>query len=234
MKNIFMGVVDTDLLVYPESLNREEQSRVVSERKSFENALEKDGLDDLRQRLTNVGVFGLQSPLNYGGKQLIETELAYFNEVISEDLSTALEAGQHNAVVQILNRFGTEQLKYKCLDVLSSGTKVASSALFEMEAPCGAMFNTTAILDSSEDSWLLNGHKSFVINGDKAGYLLVLASTQSVYTNTTHDAAITAFLVDASAKGVVKSNSDETLGLNDGKQVSVTFKNVEIPKGTRQ
>ncbi|XP_055633695.1 complex I assembly factor ACAD9, mitochondrial [Toxorhynchites rutilus septentrionalis] len=229
MKNMFIGVVDTDLLVYPESLNREEQARVVSERKSVEGILGKDGLTDLRQRLAEVGVFGLQSPMNHGGKHLIETELAYFNEIISEDFSTALEAEQHNAIVQILNKFGSEQLKYKCLDVLSSGTKIASSALFELEAPSGATFSTTAALNSTGGHWLINGSKSFVTNGDKAGYLLVLASTENVDTKTNYDTSITAFLVDTSTKGVVSSNPDETLGLNDGKQVNVTFQNVEVP-----
>lgn len=228
MKNMFIGVVDTDLLVYPESLNRDEQSRAVSERESIERVLKESESKDLEQRLKNVGVFGLHSPLNYGGKQLIETECAYFNEVISKDFPTALIAGEHNAIVQLLNRFATDQLQSRCLDELSSGRKTVSSALFEPEAPCGMMFSTVATLGTTSRSWLLNGTKSFVINGDKAGYLLVLASTKAVEQMNELDSTITAFLVDAKASGVRKSSVDETLGLNGVKQVTVYFENVEL------
>lgn len=229
MKNMFIGVVDTDLLVYPESLNRDEQSRVVSERKPFEGVL-KEEEKDTKVRLKNMGVFGLQSPLNFGGKHLIETELAYFNEVISKDFGTALVAGQHNAIVQLLNRFGTEHVRTQLLDELSSGSKTVSSALFEQEAPTGGtMFGTVASLGATSQTWVLNGSKSFVINGDKAGYFLVLASTNTFEQINAQDATITAFLVDGSASGVKRLSPDATLGLSDVSQVTVSFQNVEVP-----
>ncbi|XP_065085447.1 complex I assembly factor ACAD9, mitochondrial [Ochlerotatus camptorhynchus] len=228
MKNMFIGVVDTDLLVYPESLNRDEQSRVVSERESYERIVKTSEPNELPQKLRNAGVFGLQSPLNHGGKQLIETELAYFSEIISKDFRTGLVAGQHNAIVQLLDRFGSDLLKEKCMEALSSGRVTVSSALFEEEAPSGTMFSTIATQDMDQKRWILNGAKSFVIDGDKAGYFLVLASTKDMDQMSAQDTTITAFLVDASEKGVRKAKADETFGLNDVKQVTVSFENVEI------
>lgn len=228
MKNMFIGVVDTDLLVYPESLNRDEQSRVVSERESLERIVRTSEPKDLPQKLRQAGVFGLQSPLNHGGKQLIETELAYFNEIISKDFATGLISGQHNAIVQLLNRFGSDQLKERCMEALSSGNQTVASALFEEEAPNGTMFSTIASQDVDRRQWLLSGTKSFVIDGDKAGYLLVLASTKAMEQISAQDTTITAFLVDANAKGVRKSAATETFGLEDVKQVAVSFDNVEV------
>lgn len=229
MKNMFVGVVDTDLLVYPESLNRDEQSRVVSERESLEKVVQTIGnAKELPEKLRKAGVFGLQSPLNHGGKQLIETELAYFNEIISKDFATGLIAGQHNAIVQLLNRFGSDQLKERCMEALSSGQMTVASALFEEEAPCGTMFSTIASRDVDGRQWLLNGSKSFVINGDKAGQLLVLASTKTVEQVNNMDTTVTAFLVDANAKGVRKTGSVATFGLEDVNQVTVSFDNVEV------
>lgn len=231
MKNMFIGVVDTDLLVYPESLNRDEQSRVVSERESLERIVRTSEPKDLPQKLRQAGVFGLQSPLNHGGKQLIETELAYFNEIISKDFATGLISGQHNAIVQLLNRFGSDQLKERCMEALSSGNQTVASALFEEEAPNGTMFSTIASQDVDRRQWLLSGTKSFVIDGDKAGYLLVLASTKAMEQISAQDTTITAFLVDANAKGVRKSAATETFGLEDVKQVAVSFDNVEVGDG---
>uniref|UniRef100_A0A1Q3FDR2 Putative very-long-chain acyl-coa dehydrogenase n=1 Tax=Culex tarsalis TaxID=7177 RepID=A0A1Q3FDR2_CULTA len=221
MKNMFIGVVDTDLLVYPESLNRDEQARCVAEREPFE---------DGARELGNLGVFALQSPLNYGGKSLIETELAYFNEVIgARDLGTALVAGQHNAIVQLLRRFGSAEVKERLLGELSGGHSTVSAALFEREAPTGGtMFGTVATLGATSQGWLLNGEKSFVLNGPGAGWLLVLASTKPVEQMNELDATITAFLVDANASGVKRSEADETLGLEGLKQISVSFQNVEV------
>nr|XP_019546574.2 acyl-CoA dehydrogenase family member 9, mitochondrial-like [Aedes albopictus] len=230
MKNMFIGVVDTDLLVYPESLNRDEQSRVVAERDTLEAVVKSgESKESLAEKLRQAGVFGLQSPLNHGGKQLIETELAYFNELVgSKDFATGLIAGQHNAIVQLLNRFGSDRLKDRCLEALSSGNSTVASALFEEEAPCGTMFSTIASQDADRNQWLLNGTKSFVINGDKAGYLLVLASTKAMEQMNAQDTTITAFLVDAQAKGIKKTEATETFGLEDVKQVTVSFENVEV------
>ncbi|XP_039441363.1 complex I assembly factor ACAD9, mitochondrial [Culex pipiens pallens] len=221
MKNMFVGVVDTDLLVYPESLNRDEQARCVAEREPFE---------DGGRALGGLGVFALQSPLNFGGRALIETELAYFNEVIGgRDLGLGLVAGQHNAIVQLVTRFGSEGVKERLLGELSGGESTVSAALFEREAPTGGtMFGTVATLGATSQGWLLNGEKSFVLDGDRARWLLVLASTKPVEQMNELDTTITAFLVDANANGVKRSEADETLGLNGVKQVSVSFKNVEV------
>ncbi|XP_053696538.1 complex I assembly factor ACAD9, mitochondrial [Sabethes cyaneus] len=220
MKNMFVGIVDTDLLVYPESLNRDEQSRLESERKSFEklNATNKNKEE----------AFGLRSPLNYGGKQLIETELAYFNEILCTNITTAVVTMQHNAVVELLNQFASDRLKAKCLEELSTGQKIASCALFEEKAPSGTMFSTLANLSLTTDRWLLNGSKSFILNGDKCDYLLVLASTKPVEAISEHDSSITAFLVAVNATGVHRGTTDETLGLNNVKQTTFKFENVEL------
>ncbi|XP_062550301.1 complex I assembly factor ACAD9, mitochondrial [Armigeres subalbatus] len=229
MKNMFVGVVDTDLLVYPESLNRDEQSRVVSERESLEKMVQENSdSNDLPEKLRQAGVFALQSPLNHGGKQLIETELAYFNEIIAKDFATGLISGQHNAIVDLLNRFGSDQLKERSMEALSSGQITVASALLEEEAPCGTMFSTIASRDVDGRRWLLNGSKSFVLNGDKASQLLVLASTKTTQQINSSDTTITAFLVDANSKGVRKTGANATFGLEDVKQVTVSFDNVEI------
>ncbi|XP_058443837.1 complex I assembly factor ACAD9, mitochondrial [Malaya genurostris] len=228
MKNMFIGVMDTDLLVYPESLNREEQSRVVSERKHLEQAVKDGGQENFEALIKRAGAFSLQSPLNYGGKQLIETELAYFNEIISKDFPTALVVGQHNAIIQLLNKFASDRLKEKCLTELSNGQKSVSFAMFEVDAPNGTMFSTLADLGSSGASWLLNGSKSFVINGENTGYLLVVASTKTIENMNEKDSTITTFLVDVNAHGVTRAPSEETLGLSDVKQATFTFKNVQL------
>ncbi|XP_055524271.1 complex I assembly factor ACAD9, mitochondrial [Wyeomyia smithii] len=223
MKNMFIGKVDTDLLVYPESLNRDEQSRLISERKNLEKSIHSLTKDSHHQ---NKEIFGLRSPLHLGGKQLIETELAYFNELISADITTAIVSGQHNAVVEILNKFASDRLKSKCLEDLSSGSKIATFALFEEEAPNNTMFSTLA--NPTGNGWLLNGSKSFIINGDKSSYLLVLASTKTVELMNNQDTTITAFLVDVNATGVHQCSTDETLGLSSIKQTTFKFENVEL------
>lgn len=138
-------------------------------------------------------------------------------------------AGQHNAIVQLVRRFGSELVKEQVLGELSEGRVTVSAGLFEREAPTGGtMFGTVATLGATSQGWLLNGEKSFVLGGDRARWLLVLASTKPVEQMNELDTTITAFLVDANASGVKRTEPDETLGLEGVKQVSVSFQNVEV------
>ena len=92
---------------------------------------------------------------------------------------------------------------------LSSGQSTVSSALFEREAPtAGTTFGTVTTMKATNQGWLLNEEKAFVLNGDRAEWFLVLASIKLVGSD---DHGISA---DENASGVIRSELFFSLAKN--------------------
>jgi alkylation response protein AidB-like acyl-CoA dehydrogenase len=71
-----------------------------------------------------------------------------------------------------LLRFGTEDQKQQYLVPCASGRSIGCYALTEADAGSDpAAMRTTARLDG--DSWVINGEKKFITNGNIAGLLCV-------------------------------------------------------------
>ncbi|XP_052900918.1 complex I assembly factor ACAD9, mitochondrial [Anopheles moucheti] len=225
MKSMFLGTVDTELLSFPESLNREEQARVTKQKEDLERVMGSDS----KQSTIGTELYGLQGPLEYGGNQFIETELAFVNERLADDRSKSLVALEHNAIVKLIAQYGTDAAKDLYLSKLCSGEMIAASALYEMDSSRQTMFSTVATLDFTSGSWTLNGSKVFLRNDETIpGLLLVIASTKSMQKLSKEDGTFAAFLVDTNTPGVRISQND--LGNGGLARVTVQLNRIEIPE----
>ncbi|XP_053662892.1 complex I assembly factor ACAD9, mitochondrial [Anopheles marshallii] len=225
MKSMFLGTVDTELLSFPESLNREEQARVTKQKEDLERVMRSGS----KQSATGTELYGLQGPLEYGGNQFIETELAFVNEPLMDDRSKSLVALEHNAIVKLIAQYGTDAAKDLYLSKLCSGAMIAASALYEVDSPRQTMFSTVATLDFTSGSWTLNGSKVFLRNGATIpGLLLVIASTKNMQKLSKEDGTFAAFLLDTNTPGVRISQDD--LGNGGLARVTVQMNHVEIPE----
>uniref|UniRef100_A0A182W5I5 Acyl-CoA dehydrogenase family member 9, mitochondrial n=1 Tax=Anopheles minimus TaxID=112268 RepID=A0A182W5I5_9DIPT len=225
MKSMFLGTVDTELLSFPESLNREEQARVTKQKDDLERVLSAGN----KQPGAGSELYGLQGPLEYGGNRFIETELAYVNELLSDNRSKAMVTLEHNAIVKLIAQYGSDTAKDLYLSKLCSGETIAASALYEVDSSRQTMFSTVATLDFTNGSWTLNGSKVFLRNEEAVpGLLLVIASTKSMQKLNKEDGTFAAFLIDTNAPGVRISHSD--LGTRGLARVTVQFNHVEVPE----
>uniref|UniRef100_A0A182T7F2 Acyl-CoA dehydrogenase family member 9, mitochondrial n=1 Tax=Anopheles maculatus TaxID=74869 RepID=A0A182T7F2_9DIPT len=225
MKSMFLGTVDTELLSFPESLNREEQARLTKHKEELERALHTAE----PKSPASAGLYGLQGPLEHGGNQFIETELAFVNELLADNRAQAMVTLEHNAIVKLLAQHATDAAKDLYLSKLCSGEMIAASALYEVNSSRHTMFSTVAELDFTSGKWTLNGSKVFLRNDETdPGLLLVIASTKSMQKRNKEDGTIAAFLVDANAPGVKISHSE--LGSKGLARVTVQLNHVEIPE----
>ncbi|XP_053678637.1 complex I assembly factor ACAD9, mitochondrial [Anopheles nili] len=223
MKSMFLGNVDTDLLSFPESLNREEQSRLEKHKEQVEMELKKD--DSLSS--ARMGLFGLQGPLEHAGKQFTETEFAYVNELVSENHAQAMVMLEHNAIVKLISQHASDEAKECYLSRLCAGDIVSATALYEIQSPKHTMFSTVADLDVTTGKWTLNGSKVLIRNDESnPGLLLVVASTKTIDKLNKQEPTMAAFLVDANAPGVKITQSE--LGSNGLARVTVSFNQVEV------
>jgi len=92
---------------------------------------------------------------------------------------------------------GSDAQQQKYLSAVARGQKIAAFALSEADAGSDvAAMQTSAVADG--DGWQLNGSKTWISNGGIADFYCVFAKTEP----TAGTRGITAFIVDADAKGL--------------------------------
>ena len=171
VKNFFMNVVDTHMMAYPESLDREEQSAINKEKEYYEWCFNDKG--DIGKKLKNTGYFGSRIPIDFGGKDWTETELAVLTEVAVRDFPTAVSAMEHNSVADIIVANCSDEIKDKYLRGMAFGDVMATIAMYESETSPKGLFNTKAVFDDDKQAWVLNGEKSYILNGNDGMLLLI-------------------------------------------------------------
>ncbi len=169
--------------------------------------------------LAKSGYLGLTVPREYGGQGLGATELVLLAEALagaSAGLSLALAS--HYSVIELINKFGSETQKSRYLSQLATGDLIGAQAFGEEKA--GSDFKavqTTATNDSSS-GWLLSGEKTWVVNGQLAGLMAVLARTGA-------DDQLSIFLVDGTPSSSIHIGENKAkFGLRSAATCDITFK----------
>ena len=84
---------------------------------------------------------------------------------------------------------------------------------------------TTAVLEG--DHYILNGSKTFITNGQKAGLVIVVAKTDT----SAGSKGISLFLVEADLPGFSRGKNLQKLGLKAQDTSELFFQDVKVPKG---
>jgi len=130
------------------------------------------------KKMAPLGLLGILIPQPYGGLGLGPLTWVLINEQLawgSMSIATITQTGMLPGTI-ILDA-GNEEQKKKYLPPLCRGEKIYSMAAAEPNAGSdGANIETKAASDG--DSWVLNGNKVFVTNGNVADMIIVLAQTE--------------------------------------------------------
>ena len=143
-----------------------------------------------------LGLQAIAIPEEYGGAGFSFVEQA----IILEELGAALYTGPYLASAVLaataLMAGSDEAAKHDLLPGIASGETVATVAFTEDD---GSWDPETIGLSASAhgDGWVLDGHKSFVLDGATAGLLLVVGRT---------GAGLSLFAVDGSAGGLTRTS----------------------------
>jgi alkylation response protein AidB-like acyl-CoA dehydrogenase len=132
----------------------------------------------------------------------------------------------HNSlcVSQIL-AFGTETQKRTYLPGLASGRTLGAWALSEP----GSGSDSLAMKTRAElrgDRWIINGSKMFITQGSVAGVYVILAVTNRERGKD----GVTAFLVEAGAKGLSVGRKLDKLGMRSSDTAELFFEDLEVSK----
>lgn len=121
---------------------------------------------ELTRRMGELGLFGINIPVKYGGHEL--DSLSYIiavEEVARVDASQAATLAAHNSLgIHPIYKFGTEKQKEKYLPLLTTGEKIWAFGLTEKNAGSDARgTETRAVLKNGE--WVINGTKQYITSG---------------------------------------------------------------------
>lgn len=245
VKDFFLGRFNRKILSYAEVLNYDRhyalEDRVIALREFLDS--KQGGLSEVSRTgkiphevlfsLKKMGLYGLTGPIEFGGEDLMATELAkIFEELGRSDLSLSETLSIHQCLgYKAIAMHGTDLQKETYLPDLISGESLATFCL--TEASCGSDPNScksVAAYDDQDDYYVLNGTKTWVAHGNNADVFTVFAQTvvqdymgEDVY-------SLTAFVIDKTFNGIEVSEPYDMGGFKGLEACSVTFNNTIVPK----
>ena len=176
---------------------------------------------DLWSEMTKLGWPGILIPEDYGGSNFGVTGISVIlNECAKTLTPSPLFATGVIGAYSITN-YGTEKQKEFYLPKIVNGELTTALAIDESSHHNPA--DTEIIAKKEGSSFIINGKKTFVIDGASADLIILLARTSGIKGDMT---GLTLFLVDANSNGIDRRK----LNMADSRNyANINFQNVEIP-----
>ncbi len=236
LRELFLGKFRLDL-VYPfpelQGLDRPEYLQFYRKMKMLLDEVDSDAIDrtgkipdDIRNRLAEMGAFGIKIDKKYGGLGFTQAEYNQIMKLVCSrdgNITALLSAHQSIGVPQPLKLFGTPAQKEKYLPRIARGA-VSAFALTEPDVGSDPAKLSSSVRESDDGRYyILNGQKLWCTNGTIAELLVVMARHEE-------DGKISAFIVETDWEGVEVSYRCHFMGLKAMENGMITFRDVHIPR----
>ncbi|HVR31241.1 MAG TPA: acyl-CoA dehydrogenase family protein [Acidimicrobiia bacterium] len=174
-----------------------------------------------------AGLTGMSIPPEYGGGGV--TDFRY-NAVMAEEYARA-GVGPAGAAIGLQTDIiipyflaADEQQKARWLPGIAAGDVVTAIAMTEPGTGSDlASISTTAIRDG--DSYLVNGQKTFISNGQNADLVIVAAKTDPTQTH----AGMSLIVVEGSRSGFARGRNLDKVGMHAQDTSELFFDDVRVP-----
>jgi len=189
--------------------------------------------NDVMRRAGELGYLGLCFPEEYGGQggdyyySLVRAECMSYSGSGGTNMGFAV---QSDMVLPPIHLLGTEEQKQRYLVPGIKGEKIGALGITEPGAGSDvAGIRMKAIRDG--DDYLISGSKTFITNGARADFILLVAKTDP---EARHE-GITLFLVDLrddegdNVPGFEVSRKLEKMGMHASDTGELTFDEVRVP-----
>jgi len=182
---------------------------------------------ELIPQLFNLGLMGIEIPIEYGGSggTFFEAILAV-EEISAVDPSVGVLIDVQNTLcINALLRWATPEQKSAYLPRLATDT-VGAYALSEAGSGSDA-FALQMRAEKRGDHYLLNGQKLWITNAREAGLFIVFATLDP----SAGYKGITAFLVDKRTPGFSVGKKEDKLGIRASSTCELIFEDCKVPAG---
>lgn len=187
--------------------------------------------ESAKDRLAELGYFGLTIPTEHGGLGLgAEGYCAIVEEFGRTQSAFFAVIDDNNGMgTHLLLGAGSPEQHARFMPEIASGRAVVSFALTEPEAGSdAAAIRTVARPDG--DSYVINGSKHYISNAGRADLFFVIARTRPV---SEEDGRITAFIVERGTPGFTVGRRQDMMGLRGGSQHELLFEGCRVPVANR-
>ena len=183
------------------------------------------------KKLGNLGLLGINKPVEYGGMGLDYSYQVVFIEEMGLIHSGGVAMGigvQTDMATPALAKFGSDDIKKEFLVPAIAGDAVFSIAVSEPHAGSDvAAIKTTARKDG--DDYVINGSKMWITNSTQADYLCLLANTSDDKPHLNKSLII----VPTNTPGMSFSERLDKLGMRSSDTAQVFFDDVRVPQRNR-
>lgn len=180
---------------------------------------------DIINQMGKLGLMGIPVPKQYGGSEMDYTsytiaihELSKVSAAIGVILSVHTSVGTNPILY-----FGNHEQKETYLPKLATGNYLGAFALTEPQAGSDAA-NIKTTAKKEGDSYILNGSKIFITNGNEADTFITFARTGE------GNKGISAFIIEKNTPGFTVGKSERKMGLHGTSTTSLHFDKCIVPK----
>ena len=174
---------------------------------------------DIWQEMVNLGWSGILIPEEFGGSDFGVAGISVILQECGKTLTPSPLFSTGVLGAYAISNFGTQEQKEKYLSKIVSGEITTALAVDESSHhdPCKTLFKA----EQKGSDFLLNGKKTFVIDGASADVLIILARTSG---NSGDLAGLTLFIVESNVDGIKKIKLDMADSRN---YANIEFNDVE-------
>ena len=178
--------------------------------------------------MAELGLTGMTLPSQYGGNDANNLSLVIVMEEIAKACASTCDIlDAHYLCADPIHFYGTEEQKQKFLPPLAKGDKIGAFAITEPEAGSDiSNIQATAVKDGN--SYILNGSKIFITNGDVCDIVVVFANVPELGKR-----GMTAFIVEEGTAGFAKGKKYDKLGVRAATNAELFFEDCRVPAANR-
>ena len=190
--------------------------------------LEEEFPFDLLKKACGLGLIGCFIPEAYGGAGYGVTENCIITEEfwrVDPGCGQCMNSGVIG--VDVIDMFGSEEQKRTLITPLVTGKKIMGIALTEPDSGSDLLSATTEAVEDRSD-YVINGHKTFITNGDIAQFLVVFCATNPREAD--RRSRFSLVIVETDRPGYESVKLRDKLGIRASNTSEIWFKDVRVPK----
>ena len=123
--------------------------------------------------------------------------------------------------------FGSEEQKKRYLPLIVKGQAISGAAITEPNAGSDVSSVATSAVKDGEE-YVINGNKTFITNGTRASYLVVLCLTNP--DNTSRYNRHSVLIVETDREGFEATKIKNKLGIRASDTADISFESVRVPR----
>jgi len=180
------------------------------------------------KKACDLGFVGVFIEPSYGG-----AGYGFFEHCLINEAFWAVEPGMAAQVLsttfgaELIQLYGTEEQKQTWLPRLVAGDAIMGTAITEPDAGCDVTQAVTTAV-KNEDTYVINGSKMFITNGNLADFLLIFCQTDP--DNPSRHKQHSFILVPTDTPGYHATKIQGKMGIRASNTAEVVLKDVQVPR----